>query len=96
MRNHRHFAGYLSMALIAGFLFILQPPAARAQQRVSDKDMNRMMKNLRYDTKEFRSSFNHALGTSTIRKTSQAKNAKDLVTNFQGQVNAMLNRFKKN
>ena len=96
MRMHRYVVCSLSMALIASFLFILQPPAARAQQRVSDKDMNRMMKNMRYDTKSFRSSFDNALGKSTIRKTSHAKDAKNLVMNFQNQVDAMLNRFKKN
>jgi hypothetical protein len=46
MRNHRKFLCSLSMALIACFLFVLRPPAARAQKRVSDKDMERMMKNL--------------------------------------------------
>jgi hypothetical protein len=96
MQIHRNFVGCLSIALIASFLFILPLPAARAQQRVSDKDMNRMMKNLRYDTKSFRSSFDNALGKSTIRKTSRAKDAKGLVMGFQNQVDAMLNRFKKN
>ena len=33
---------------------------------------------------------------STIRKTSQAKDAKNLVLTFQNQVDAMLDHFKKN
>ena len=84
------------MLLIVGFLLVLQPPTARAQKQVSDKDMDRMMKNLRYDTKNFRPVFDHALAKSTIRKTSQAKDAKNLVATFQNQVDDMLTTFKKN
>jgi hypothetical protein len=97
MRMHsRNLVSSLSMLLIASFLFLLPPAAARAQKRVSDKDMQRMMKNLRYDTKSFRPMFDHAIDKSTIRKTSQAKDAKNLVRTFENQVDAMQNAFKKN
>ena len=96
MRMHRTLIGSLSMTLIVAFLFALQPPAARAQKRVSDKDMERMMKNLRYDTKNFRPMFDRAVAKSTIRKTSQAKDDKNLVKTFENQVDAMQNSFKKN
>ncbi|HEY5253647.1 MAG TPA: hypothetical protein VIJ53_03275 [Acidobacteriaceae bacterium] len=86
----------LSMLLIVSFLLLLKPPTARAQKRVSDKDMDRMMKNLRYDTKNFRPVFDHALAKSTIRKTSQAKDAGNLVLTFQNQVDDMITTFKKN
>ena len=96
MRMHYKATAGLSMLLIVGFLLVLQPPTARAQKQVSDKDMDRMMKNLRYDTKNFRPLFDHALAKSTIRKTSQAKDAKNLVATFQNQVDDMLTTFKKN
>lgn len=97
MRMHsRKLVSCLSMVLIASFLFLLPPPAARAQKRVSDKDMQRMMKNLRYDTKSFRPMFDRAVDKSTIRKTSQAKDAKNLVRTFENQVNAMQSAFQKN
>ncbi|HTU51475.1 MAG TPA: hypothetical protein VMF56_12835 [Acidobacteriaceae bacterium] len=96
MRMHHKAVPGLSMLLIVGFLLILQPLNARAQKRVSDKDMDHMMKNLRYDTKNFRPMFDHAVGKSTIRKTSQAKDAKNLVRAFENQVDAMLTTFKKN
>ena len=96
MRMHYKATAGLSMLLIVGFLLVLQPPTARAQKQVSDKDMDRMMKNLRYDTKNFRPLFDHALAKSTIRKTSQAKDAKNLVATFQNQVEDMLTTFKKN
>ena len=54
------------------------------------------MKNLRYDTKNFRPMFDRAVAKSTIRKTSQAKDAKNLVRTFESQVDAMLTTFKKN
>ena len=96
MRMYSKAVSGLSMLLIVSFLFVLQPSPARAQKRVSDRDVERMMKNLRYDTKSFRPMFDHALSKSTIRKTSQAKDAKNLVRNFETQVNAMLSTFKKN
>ena len=97
MRKHsRKLISCLSMLLIASFLFLLPPPAARAQKRVSDKDRQRMMKNLRYDTKSFRPMFDHAVDKSTIRKTSPAKDAKNLVRTFEKQVDAMQSAFKKN
>ncbi len=96
MRMHPKAVSILSMLAIVSFLFVLQPGTARAQKRVSDKDMARMMKNLRYDTKTFRPMFDHALSKSTIRKTSQAKDAKNLAATYQNQVEAMFARFKKN
>ena len=96
MRMHHKAISGLSMLLIVSFILVLQPLTAAAQKRVSDKDMERMMKNLRYDTKTFRPTFDHALGKSTIRKTSQAKDAKNLVATFQNEVDAMLTTFKKN
>jgi hypothetical protein len=94
--DSRKIVSFLSILLIATFLVLLQPPTARAQKRVSDKDMQRMMKNLRYDTKSFRPLFDHGVDKSTIRKTSQAKDAKNLVRTFENEVNAMQNAFKKN
>ncbi len=96
MRMYHKAVSAFSMLLIVSFILVLQPPTARAQKRVGDKDMERMMKNLRYDTKTFRPMLDHALGKSTIRKTSQAKDARDLVAKFQTQVEAMSRRFKKN
>lgn len=96
MRKHHKAISGLSTLLIFSFLLVLQPSTARAQKRVSDKDMERMMKNLRYDTKTFRPMFDHALAKSTIRKTSQAKDAKNLIATFQNQVEGMLTKFKKN
>ena len=66
-----------------------------AQTRLSDKDVEQHMKNLKDDAKKFRSSFNSALSKSTIRKTSQEKDAKTLAQNFEKQTNSMYETFKK-
>jgi len=65
-----------------------------AQQRMTDKNVEDMMKNLKEDAKNFRSSFNTAVGKSTIRKTDQEKAAKQLVERFQKQREDMHNHFK--
>jgi hypothetical protein len=65
-----------------------------AQERMSDKDIEKTMNNLKEDAKRFRSSFNSEIGKSTIRKTSQEKDAKNLVQRFQKDTEGMLNHFK--
>lgn len=70
------------------------PPQLYAQ-RVSDKDIENMMRNLRDDAKAFRPNFESALKKSVIRKTSQEKDARSLVTSFEKQTDAMLSEFKK-
>jgi hypothetical protein len=65
-----------------------------AQTRLSDKDIEHMMNNLKDDAKSFRSTFNHAVSKSTIRKTSQEKDAKTPVQSFQNQTEGMLRQFQ--
>jgi hypothetical protein len=65
-----------------------------AQTRMSDKDVENMMKNLKNDAGNFRSNFNSAVGKSTIRGTDQEKQAKTLVQSFQKQTEVMLDQFK--
>jgi hypothetical protein len=80
--------------LIAAFLVLgCVAPLASAQARMGDKDIVALMKNLQQDAKQFRSVFNSAVGKSTIRKTSQEKDAKSLVQQFQKQTESMLNQF---
>ena len=74
--------------------FVLIPSLATAQSRVNDKDMESLMRNLRDDAKSFQPSFNDAVKRSVIRKTSQEKDAKNLVGHFVKQTDAMLNNFK--
>ena len=67
---------------------------AMAQGRLSDKDLQRLMENLKDDSQPFRQSFTNALKKSTIRKTSQEKDARALADTFAKQANNALNTFK--
>ena len=83
--------------LVVGILVMMLALGASvgmAQTRMSDKDVEDMMKNLNEDAKKLRSSFNSAVGKSTIRKTQQEKDAKALVERFQKQTEGMLDHFK--
>jgi hypothetical protein len=69
-------------------------PLVSAQTRMTDKDVVNMMKNLVNDTKQFQSLFNSAISKSTIRKTSQEKDAKATVQSFRNQTVSMLQTFQ--
>jgi len=79
-------------ALVAPF-FSVSP--ACGQTRLSDKDLEQRIKNLNEDIKKFRSSFNSSVSKTSIRKTTQEKDAKNLVANFQQQSNSLYQTFKK-
>jgi hypothetical protein len=69
--------------------------AARAQSRVNDKDLARMMENVRNDAQPFRKSFDSAVKKSTIRGTSREKDARGLAKTFEEQSKRTLDTFKK-
>jgi hypothetical protein len=76
----------LTLAIVA--------PLASAQGRMNDKDIESLMNNLQKDATAFRSAFNSSVGKSTIRKTSQEKDAKTLVKTFDKQTQSMYKQFK--
>ena len=67
---------------------------AVAQGRLSDKDLQRLMQNLKDDAQPFQKSFAKALKKSTIRKTSQENDATALADTFAKQANTALETFK--
>jgi hypothetical protein len=75
-------------------LFGLLGGAAGAQGRLSDKDVQRLMQNLKDDAQPFHKSFAKALKKSTIRKTSQENDATALADTFAKQANTALETFK--
>ena len=82
------------LVLLAGLAGVSRP--ARAQGRLSDKDLQRLMQNLKDDAQPFRQSFANALKKSTIRKTSQEKDARALTDTFAKQANGALETLKHN
>jgi hypothetical protein len=87
----RLLAGLLSACLLLALV-----PAAHSQARVSDKDLQHMMENIRDDAKSFRDPFNKALSKSSIRRTSAEKDAKKLADDLGKQTAAALDEFKHN
>lgn len=69
-------------------------PSMSAQSRLSDKDIEHMMNNLKDDAKNFRPVFDRAIGKSTIRQTTPAKDARALAQSFQNQTAGMLRQFQ--
>ncbi|HVW76605.1 MAG TPA: hypothetical protein VHB45_03260 [Alloacidobacterium sp.] len=87
----RH-AGLLFCVLV---IFLYPARALHAQTRVSDRDVEALMRNLKDDSKSFRENFDNALKKSAIRRTSQEKDAKGLVASFEKQTDSMLSEFRK-
>ena len=88
----RWFNALLPAALV---LMLAQAPLAKAQNRISDQDLARLMTNMYDDAKKFRSSFNSSISKSTIRKTDQEKQSKTLVEQFIKDIGDMRSEFKK-
>jgi len=63
--------------------------------RLGDKDLETVMSNLKADAKAFRSRFDSAIKKSSIRKTSQAKDAVNLASTLEKQASSALNELKK-
>ena len=82
------------LILLATVLGVSRPAAA--QGRLSDKDLQRLLQNLKDDAQPFRQSFANALKKSTIRKTSKEKDARMLADSFAKQANSALEAFKHN
>ena len=65
-----------------------------AQGRMSDKDVEKTMENLKNDAKQLRSDCDSAVGKSTIRGTDQENQFKSLLERFQKQTESMHDHFK--
>jgi hypothetical protein len=81
-------------AAVMFLLSILSGATARAQSRLNDKDLARLMQNLSDDAQPFRHSFANALKKSTIRGTSREKETRELADTFAKQAKRTLETFK--
>ena len=84
-------------AATAAALFATLPCAsvpAWSQSRLNDHDVEALMSNLKDDSKDFRKAFAGSIGKSTIRKTSQEKEARGQVESFAKQTGFLHNHFK--
>jgi hypothetical protein len=95
MRTQRNNSSSFGTVVVFSFVLLGQLVAAQSPARLNDKDMATLMNNLKDDAKSFRPRFDSAIKKSTIRKTSQAKDAQSLASAFQQQTSALVNEFKK-
>lgn len=65
-----------------------------AQTRMSDRDVEHMMHNLSQDARTFRSSYSSAINHSTIRHTSQARDAQQQAKTFVEQTKGLYDIFR--
>src|SRR5580692_1946216 len=96
---HSHRNAFTSFGAVIAFGFLTQLVVAQSTtptpNRLSDKDLESVMSNLKADSKAFRPRFDSAIKKSSIRKTSQAKDAMNLASTFEKQTSTVLNEFKK-
>jgi FtsZ-interacting cell division protein ZipA len=88
----RRYLGYAAMVVL--LLSACWGATARAQSRIDDKDLARLMQNVKDDAQPFRKSFANALKKSTIRGTSQEKDARGLADTFAKQSQQALETFQ--
>jgi hypothetical protein len=88
----RRYLGFIAVVLF--LLTAVSGARAQDQSRVNDKDLARLMENVKSDAQPFRKSFAEALKKSTIRGTSRAKDARGLADTFAEQSKRALNTFK--
>jgi len=91
LRFQRRRLPALLLVLLAGLACL----TATAQTRLNDRDLEHMMKNVQQDAQPFRKAFDSSLRKSTIRGTSQEKDAKDLAETLEKQSRAALETFQK-
>jgi len=88
----RKWVGSIFLILVLGLLGTDR--SALAQGRLGDKELERLMQNVKDDAPPFRESFDNALKKSTIRKTSRERDARALADTFAKQANGALETFK--
>jgi len=66
----------------------------QAQSRLNDKDLQRLLQNVKEDSQPFRKTFADALKKSSIRKTSREKDDKELANTFTKQADRAFEAFK--
>jgi hypothetical protein len=87
---------FRALPILLSLLFAVAAlPRLAAQTRMSDKDVEQLMKNMNQDSKKFQSLFDSAVSKSVIRKTSQEKDARKLVDSFQKGTKTLYDHFKQ-
>ena len=87
--------GAAGTMLLVAVVVLLGAPVARAQSRVNDKDVRAYMHNLNQDAHAMQPKFDAAVKKSSVRKTSQGKDARQSMKEFVRQTKQMEKSFNK-
>jgi hypothetical protein len=87
-------AGCRFLVSLVALLLLLTAVPAHAQGRMSDKDLEHMLENLKNDAHSFRPDFQNALKHTAVRKTSRESDDRQIAADFERQTNELYKQFK--
>jgi len=94
MRRQKLFSSSLCALLLAGLAV-----AAKAQDapyRISDKEVQKVMKQLKKDTEKFRKSLDSSLDRSRLNGTNREDNINEFLKDYEKATERLYDRFKDN
>ena len=94
MVNRRMLTVIHVLILVASFAVVVQ--AQDAPYRLSDKEVKRLMAQLKKDTGKFRKSFDSSLDRSRLNGTNREDDINRLLKNYEDATERLYSRFKDN
>ncbi|HKP80927.1 MAG TPA: hypothetical protein VJT69_02860 [Pyrinomonadaceae bacterium] len=94
MRNKRILIVFNVLMLLAGFSVVAR--AQNSPYRLSDKDVKKLMAQLKKDTGKFRKSLDSSLDRSRLNGTNREDNINAIVKNYEDATERLYSRFKDN
>ena len=94
MRNKRILIVFNVLMLLAGFSVVAR--AQNAPYRLSDKDVKKLMAQLKKDTGRFRKSLDSSLDRSRLNGTNREDDINTIVKNYEDATERLYSRFKDN
>ncbi len=94
MRNKRMLIVFNVLMLLAGFSVVAR--AQDAPYRLNDKEVKKLMAQLKKDTGRFRKSFDSSLDRSRLNGTNREDDINHFLKNYEDATERLYSRFKDN
>ena len=94
MRNKRMLIVFNVLMLLAGFSVVAK--AQNAPYRLNDKEVKKLMAQLKKDTGRFRKSFDSSLDRSRLNGTNREDDINHFLKNYEDSTERLYSRFKDN
>ena len=94
MRNKRILIVFNVLMLLAGFSVVAR--AQDAPYRLNDKEVKKLMAQLKKDTGRFRKSFDSSLDRSRLNGTNREDDINHFLKNYEDSTERLYSRFKDN